>query len=234
MAGGLGKRLRPLTEKTPKPMVPVFGKPYLEYQLIWLKSQGIERILILTGYLGKKISLHFGDGSSLGVQIDYSQEPEALGTGGALKFAEKKLDSLFFLIYGDSFLPVDYQDLKNYFFYAGRKIVVVVYDNQNHDTSVANNISLGENRLIQKYKKNSKDEDLSFVEAGVLVLKKEILSLTHQNRKFSLEEELFPILIREKEMCGYISQKPFYDIGTAQRLVRFESFVRSESFFDLQ
>ena len=90
LAGGLGKRLRPLTEKIPKPMVAVLGRPYLEYQIKWLKLKKISKVLILTGYLGEKIESYFKDGSAFDVTISYSHEQEAMGSciSGTCLFSE--------------------------------------------------------------------------------------------------------------------------------------------------
>ncbi len=91
LAGGLGTRFRPLTLKTPKPMIPVIGKPYLEYQLQYLKSYDITNILLCVGYLGEEIENYFGDGQSREMCINYSFENKPLGTGGALKNAKNYL-----------------------------------------------------------------------------------------------------------------------------------------------
>jgi len=222
LAGGLGQRLRPLTEKVPKPMVEVLGRPYLEYQIKWLRSNGLKDIIILTGYLGEKIESYFSDGSSFGVKIKYSHEPRPLGTGGALRLASGKIQSDFILIYGDSFLPMDFSRLTAYFLNSGKKGVVVVCGNSARETGVVSNISLGKDGLILKYEKNSKDISLNFTEAGVMIFKKEAVNLIPENVKVSLEEEIFPALIKDKELAGYVSEEIFYDIGTADRLKNFE------------
>src|ERR1700686_1756541 len=108
LAGGLGTRLWPLTRQVPKPMVPVAGVPYLEHQLRLLKKQSILDIVLLTGYLGEQVEEYFGDGGSLGLAIRYSREPQPRGTAGALREARSLLAGTFLLIYGDSYLPIDY------------------------------------------------------------------------------------------------------------------------------
>src|SRR5450755_506174 len=108
LAGGLGTRLWPVTQAVPKPMVPVAGRPYLEYQLRLLGEQSIRDIVLLTGYLGEQIEEYFGDGSRLGLSLRYSCEPAPMGTGGALRDGSSLLDDVFLVIYGDSYLPIDY------------------------------------------------------------------------------------------------------------------------------
>src|SRR5437879_6496433 len=104
LAGGLGTRMRPLTEQVPKPMLPVNGKPFLEHQIRLLESRGFLRVLLLVGYLGEQIEEYF----ALDSHIDYSYESSPLGTGGALKNAAAKLDSKFVVLNGDTYLDVDY------------------------------------------------------------------------------------------------------------------------------
>jgi|Deesub1362A_J573_1020465.scaffolds.fasta_scaffold00003_125 NDP-sugar pyrophosphorylase family protein len=103
LAGGYGKRLRPLTNKLPKNLIQINDKPIIHHQIEWLKNQGVKRFLILTGYLSDKIVDYLGDGSRLGVEITYSKEEEPLGTGGAIKNAEGILskEDEFILVNGD-------------------------------------------------------------------------------------------------------------------------------------
>lgn len=229
LAGGLGKRLMPLTKDIPKPMVRVSGKPFLEYQIRWLKSNGIRDILLLTGYQGSKIESYFRDGSSLGVIITYSHETSPLGTGGSLKLAEKKLESNFLLVYGDSFLPIDISGLIQCFRDADKAGMIVVYDNQQHDTGVPNNIDLNKEGVVVRYKKDPKEPLFHYADAGISVFKKEVMDSIPKGKKVSLEEEIFPRLIREQELMGYITRQPFYDIGTQDRIKRFEEFLGSNT-----
>lgn len=103
LAGGFGKRLRPYTEEIPKPLVPVAGRPILEWQIEWLKKYGIEEFVLLVGYRKEKIIEHMGSGSRLGVKVTYVVEDEPLGTGGALKNAEHILsrNDVFLALNGD-------------------------------------------------------------------------------------------------------------------------------------
>src|SRR4051795_1994538 len=109
LAGGLATRLRPATDKVPKAMLSVRGEPFLVHQLRLLRSEGFRKIVLCVGYLGELIEAKIGDGKRFGVQIDYSFDgPTLLGTAGALKLASSKLGERFLVIYGDSYMPVDY------------------------------------------------------------------------------------------------------------------------------
>ena len=103
LAGGYGKRLRPITEKIPKNLIEIAGKPVIQRQIEWLSRQGINRFLVLTGYLSKKIMEFLGDGSKFGVEIKYSHEDRPLGTGGAIRNAWRYLseENEFILVNGD-------------------------------------------------------------------------------------------------------------------------------------
>lgn len=224
LAGGLGTRLRPLTLDVPKPMVPVRGRPYLEYQIRYLKSFELTDIVLCIGYLGDKVVEYFGDGSRCGVNISYSHEQQPMGTGGALHNARDLLDGQFFLIYGDSFLPIDYAALEASYRALRKLVLLVAYGNQN-DTSVPNNISVESSGLVTKYMKGSRDPDLRFVEAGVSVVGKKVLDLMPPRQTVSLEEEIFPVLIGMKECGAYITRDRFYDIGTPTGLEVFAEYA---------
>src|ERR1700761_5880357 len=115
LAGGLATRLRPITEKIPKSLVPVAGEPFLAHQLRLLHARGIRRAVLCIGHLGEMIQHDFGNEAS-GVKLEYSFDGEKLlGTGGAIKRALPKLGDEFFVLYGDSYLPIPYAPVAEYF-----------------------------------------------------------------------------------------------------------------------
>lgn len=221
LAGGLGQRLRPLTDSIPKPMMLVSGRPFLGYQLELLKNNGFNNFILCTGYLGEKVKDYFGDGGQLGVSIKYSEEPEPLGTGGALKNAEHMLENFFLLVYGDSFLDIDYKDAEKKFLESKKMGLTVIYKNSPKITP--NNMELKDENIINYDKK--KEGGANCVEAGVHFFKKDILGLIDKN-KFSLEEDLLPVLIKNKQLGGYLTPERFYDIGTFERLNVFKKLKR--------
>src|SRR5512144_908368 len=137
LAGGLATRLRPITEKIPKSLVPVAGRPFLAHQLELLRSRGIIRIVLCVGHLGEMVEREFGDGSAHGVRLEYSFDgPVLLGTGGALKRARPKLGQQFFVLYGDSYLPVAFSPIAECFERSGKPGLMTVYRNEGqYDTS---------------------------------------------------------------------------------------------------
>ena len=154
LAGGLGTRLRPITESVPKPMVEVHDRPFLSYQIDLFKSQGFTDFLILAGYLGEKIESYLGDGTRFGVHIEYSFETNGLqGTGGALKLVEDKLEDSFILVFGDSFLPIDYNSLVDLFSMNPERLgVLVAYDNTKEHTDVKENLEVRDGKILRYLK----------------------------------------------------------------------------------
>jgi NDP-sugar pyrophosphorylase family protein len=226
LAGGLGTRLRPLTEKIPKVMVSVNGKPFLVHLLQLLKGQGINDIVLCIGYRGQQVKNFFGNGEALGVNLRYSEEKgKLLGTGGALKQAQSLLDNYFLVINGDTYLPIDYREVEKAFLRRGKKALMVVYDNRD-DTEVKNNVALDDNLIVRNYDKKSPEPSSEYVEAGVLALKKEVLNLLKEGDAISLEAGLYPDLIRQGEMMAYIARQRFYDIGLPEQKKIFEEFLK--------
>ena len=121
LAGGLATRLRPITETVPKALVEVAGEPFIFRQLDYLRNQGIRRVVLCLGYLGEMIQEIVGDGSKFELDISYSHDgPVLLGTGGAIKQALPLLGEQFFVLYGDSFLPVDFAPVERAFLESGK------------------------------------------------------------------------------------------------------------------
>ncbi len=229
LAGGLGTRLGSLTKNTPKPIVSVCNKPYLYYQLTYLKRFQIHNILILTGYLGEQIQNEFKDGRALDLNISYSHEKEPLGTGGALIFAQEKIENQFLLINGDSFLPIDYMDFITTFKESQKSGLLCVYQNQKDKVIVPSNISLEPtNQIITDYCKKTRDEHMQHVDAGVGLFEKKVLNLINDQEKFSFENDIYPLLIKDKQLKAYPTQQRFYDIGTPQRLKEFVEYLKND------
>lgn len=221
LAGGLGTRLRPITERIPKPMVEVGGRPFLEYIIRHLQKYDFRKLLVLLSYLGEHIQEHFGDGSRFGVDIEYSWEPSPLGTAGAIRNAEDLLDAEFMVIYGDSFLPIDYRRVQDCFQKANSLGLVVAYDNKLGDTGVQNNVALDADGYVVRYEKGTENRELKYVEAGVLCFRREVFGALPSETAISLEQQIYPQLISQRQLRAFITRQKFFDIGTHDRLEEF-------------
>ena len=231
LAGGLGTRMRPITETIPKPMIAVAGKPFLQHQLELLRGAGIERALLLVAYLGEQIQEYFRDGAKFGCDISYSFEPSLLGTGGALKNAEEQLQDDFVLLNGDTYLGIDYRGLAKEFAEVDCSALIVAYLKpvtvlQDIPASVLpNNLGVNRDGVVTAYRKRN-PEGLSHIDAGVIVLKKEILAGLRTGQKCSLEEEIYPNLIARSEMRAWVTHEPFHDMGSPAGLATLEEKLK--------
>lgn len=230
LAGGLGTRLRPLTEKCPKPLVAVGGKPFLEWQLLEARRQGFKRILLLVAYLGEMIRDAFGDGSRLGLEISYAFEPEPLGTGGALKLAVSQLDSEFLLLNGDSFLRAPFAEMIAALRAQPQADALVSTYDLRETVPVPPNLRVqpipeSPLTLIQGYERGGAPErGFRFVDSGVYAIRRTVIESAPEG-KFQLEG-LWPGLIARGALCGYPVAERFYDIGDVDRLRQFEEKIR--------
>ena len=226
LAGGLATRLRPITEKIPKSLVPVAGRPFLAHQLALLKSRGIRRAVLCVGYLGEMIRRDFGAGAESGVKLDYSFDGEKLlGTGGAIKRARLLLGEEFFVLYGDSYLPVEYAPIAETFRRSGKLGLMTVYRNEGkYDTS---NVvfSGGE---IKVYDKKAKLPEMQHIDYGLSLFKAAAFDSYPVGQPFDLAEVMGK-LVREKQLAGYEVRERFYEIGSPAGLAELETLLQSKA-----
>jgi NDP-sugar pyrophosphorylase family protein len=222
LAGGLGTRLKSLAQNTPKAMVEVWGRPFLEYQLDLLKKNNVRDIVLCLGHLGGAIEGYFGDGGEFGVEIKYSREGERLlGTAGALKNAEELLKEEFFVMYGDSYLFLDFQAAMSYFKGRNKLALMTVY--KNYDQYDKSNVVVAGD-LVKLYSKRERTKDMVYIDYGASILRKKTLELVPPNQVCSLEQ-LFSQLIEQEELLAFEVKERFYHIGTKESLEEFESFT---------
>ncbi len=208
LAGGLGTRLGELTRQTPKPLLPVGGRPFLEY-IVWnLKRHGITRILISVGYLAEQIMEHFGDGSCYGVSIDYVVEREPAGTGGALLLAAPKLDDFFLVVNGDTLFDLNYLDLA-LLMKTGRPAAAMAL-RYVENVGRYGEVCLVEDTVAGFYEKAGLGRGL--VNGGVYVMRRETVKKL-SSVPCSLEKDLFPLLAAGGLLKGRAYNGFFIDIG---------------------
>ena len=226
LAGGLATRLRPITEKIPKSLVPVAGKPFLAHQLELLHARGIRRAVLCIGYLGEMIQHDFGDGSAFGVRLDYSFDgPKLLGTGGAIKLALPLLGDEFFVLYGDSYLPVEYPLVLEFFRRSGKLGLMTVYRNEGrYDTS---NVVFRDGG-IAVYDKKSRSPEMRHIDYGLSLFKASVFESYSTGQPFDLAEVMGK-LVRAKQLAGYEVPERFYEMGSPEGLAELESLLQSKS-----
>lgn len=230
LVGGLGTRLRSVLPEIPKSLASIDGKPFLEYQIEWLKKQGINRFVLCTGYRADMLKNHFQSGSKWGVSIVYSHETKPLGTAGALKLAENFLSKRFLLTNGDTFCYVTLSDLINTHIKNKACLTLSIAESKNSDNygNIITN-DLGE-IIYYAEKKVPGGDDISerrSVNAGYYLAEKSILQYIPKNKRYSLEKDLLPYLLTLKKTVMTFLCDKFWDIGTPERLKKFEHMVRN-------
>jgi NDP-sugar pyrophosphorylase family protein len=224
LAGGYATRLRPITEKIPKSLISVAGKPFLAHQLELLRSRGLRRVVLCVGYLGEMIQRDFGDGSQFGVRLDYSFDgSKLLGTGGAIKHALPLLGGEFFVLYGDSYLPIEYRPIAEFFQRSGKLGCMTVYRNEGrHDTS---NVVF-RNGQIAVYDKKNRSPEMQNIDYGLSLFKSAAFDSFPADKPFDLAEVMGK-LVREKQLAGYEVRERFYEIGSPAGLTELEKLLQS-------
>jgi N-acetyl-alpha-D-muramate 1-phosphate uridylyltransferase len=226
LAGGLATRLRPLTEKIPKALVEVGGRPFLEHQIELLKRNAIAEVILCVGHLGEMIEERYGDGAGLGVRIKYSFDgPRLLGTGGAIKKASAFLPDAFFVLYGDSYLPVNYQEVAAAFDESGKPALMTVFGNADAwDTS---NVWF-DNGRIRLYSKREKLPEMRYIDYGLMICTRPIFADSPGGVPFELSETL-ETLSRNGELAGLEVNQRFYEIGSPGGLAELNRLLLDRS-----
>jgi NDP-sugar pyrophosphorylase family protein len=218
----LATRLRPITEKVPKVLVPVAGKPFLAHQLALLRRQGIRRAVLCLGHLGELVERDFGNGLGYGVELEYSHDgPVLLGTGGALKRALPLLGEEFFVLYGDSYLPIDFKPVADFFVRSGRAGLMTVYRNEGrYDTS---NVVFGDGE-IKAYDKKSGLPEMQHIDYGLSLFKASAFDNWPEDKPFDLAD-VMQRLVAEKQLAGYEVKERFYEIGSHAGLAELTELI---------
>ena len=226
LAGGRATRLKSLTTDIPKSLIPVAGRPFIYHQIDLLRFFGFRRFVLCTGYLGKMIEEAVGDGSHLGVQVDYSRDGEPLlGTAGALRTALPLLSEPFFVLYGDSYLSVDFRKVAETYRRAQRLALMTVYANENR--WVPSNVWF-EGGLIKAYDKNKRRPEMRHIDYGFSALSKKVF----QECEAQTAEDLsliFQGLLSRDQLAGYEAGERFYEIGSPDGLAELEAKLRANS-----
>ncbi len=217
LAGGLAKRLRPLTETLPKSLVPIGGEPFVSYQLRLVRSRGVERVVMCVGYLGEMIRDFVGDGSAFGLEVEYAWDGgQPLGTAGAVRAALPLLGESFFLMYGDSYLPCDYRAVQEAFQMAGKQGLLTVFRNEGQwDTS---NVEFREGRIVMYSKQPN--AGMRHIDYGLEVFRSSAFS--------DLPESpcdlttVYRSLLERDQLAAFEVGERFYEIGSFEGIAALE------------
>lgn len=211
LAGGLATRLRPITETIPKSLVGVAGRPFIEHQLEQLAREGVRRVVLCVGHLGGMVRDVVGDGSRFGLEVAYSFDgPKLLGTGGALRQALPLLGDPFFVLYGDSYLPIPFGPVADDFLRSGKEGLMTVY--RNEGSYDASNVVFADG-AIQVYDKKARRPDMRHIDYGLELLRPAAFAPFADREAFDLADLLKDLLARG-QLAGHEVRTRFYEIGS--------------------
>jgi len=211
LAGGLATRLRPVTEKIPKALVDVGGKPFIAQQLRLLRSQGVQNVIISAWYRGEMIREYVGDGSRFGVSVRYVFDGETpQGTGGAVRQGLPFLDGPFFLLYGDSYLTCDYVGIQAFFMAESRHGLMTVF--RNLGKWDASNVEMADGQILQ-YNKRQHSARMEFIDYGLGLFQPEVFAQLPAGQPADLAE-MYEALIKSRQLLAYEVQERFYEVGS--------------------
>jgi NDP-sugar pyrophosphorylase family protein len=223
LAGGLASRLRPITEIIPKALVEVAGKPFILRQLDYLRRQGISRVVLCVGFLGEQIEAVVGDGAACGLSVSYSQDwPTLMGTGGALRQALPLLDSQFLVLYGDSYLPIDFASVERAFLNSGKPALMTVQ--RNADQWDESNVLFVDNVIVE-YNKRAPTSDMRHIDYGLGAISAQVLVNENTTGPFDLAD-IYHRLSLSGQLAGYEVHERFYEIGSHKGLAEAADYFK--------
>ena len=212
LAGGLGTRLRPLTNNKPKPMLPVGEKPILEHLIEWTKKGGVKSIVICVSYLRKSIEDYFEDGSKFGVKIEYAISNKPLATAGQLKTAEEFIDDDFVCMYGDSIFNFSLRSMIKQ--HVMKKSFVTMSLNEFKTNLPYGVIETSKNGKVVSW--NEKPEIKANVNMGCYIMNQNIFDLIPKNKPYGMDNVIKKVMKKKQTVKGFVTKKGFTDIGNKE------------------
>lgn len=225
LAGGLATRLRPLTERIPKALVEVAGKPFVEHQLDLLRRHGVNRVVLCVGYLGEMVEAAVGDGSRWGIDVRYAFDGGTLlGTGGALRKALPLLGDKFLVLYGDSYLDCDYRAVEAAFIASGKLGLMTVFRNAGQwDRS---NVVFTDGRIV-RYDKRAHTPDMAYIDYGLGALQAKAFDPYPMETAVDLAT-IYQSLLARNELAGFEVAQRFYEVGSPAGLEETQRYLRAK------
>jgi len=217
LCGGFGTRLRPVLSDRPKSMALIAGVPFLQLLLERVRSQGVDQVILGTGYMAEQIEDFFRDGRGFALRVSYSREHEPLGTGGALKLAEPLLSDPILVLNGDSY--IEWSLAETYELFTKREATLVIVLQAVPDVTRYGSVTINADGRVTEFVEKGTRTGEGLINAGVYLLRKEIVSALPSAKAVSLEKDVFPTLLSGK-VYGVISDGLFIDIGIPADLER--------------
>ena len=221
LAGGMGTRLKPLTDDLPKPMVPMMGKPLLERNMLKLKNCGVDEIILSTSYKPQKIKEYFGDGSRMGLKIHYVCEDIPLGTGGAIKNSQEFFDDTFIIFNADILSNINIVDMME--FHKNKRASVTIAVTRVENPSLYGVIEYNEDLYAESFTEKPKLSEIksNYINAGIYIFEPNVLDEIPGLEVVSIERETYPLLLKKGyPIAVYKSADYWMDIGTVEKYMQ--------------
>lgn len=225
IAGGLGTRLKPFTETNPKPMFPFENKPFIVYLIEQIRDFGIDRVLILVGYLSEKIIEYLGNGERYGVHISYDITPVEYETGKRIKSAEHKLEEEFLFMYCDNYCPINYKKL--YLEYKNNQALIQITAYTNRDDYTKNNLMISSDGAVILYDKKRANKNSKGVDIGYAIINRKVLELLPEDN-VNFEAYIYPKLISNNKMYATMCEHRYYSVGSWERIELTKEFFKKK------
>jgi N-acetyl-alpha-D-muramate 1-phosphate uridylyltransferase len=222
LAGGLATRLRPVTDTIPKALIDVNGEPFVAHQLRLLSRNGVRRVVLCVGYLGEQIEEYVGNGSQFEIQVSYSRDGERLlGTAGAIRNAIPLLGDRFFVLYGDSYLPCDYNAIELSFLASGKLALMTVHGNDGKwDQS---NVEFSAGRIL-RYDKTNRSPAMRHIDYGLAAVTRIVFEGVPPDRPSDLAS-LYRDLVDREQMAAYEVSERFYEVGSTEGIRELAAYL---------
>lgn len=228
LAGGLGRRMLPLTERLPKCLLLVAGRPFVDWQMEWLAAQGVEQVIMSVGYRGDLVRRHLGDGSRFGLQVCYVDDGDVpLGTGGALRLIVDRgiAEPIFFVLYGDSYLTTGLGEIETAYTVRSAPVLMTVYRDRD---GLEKPNAVFDGTLVTRYEKGLQDppEEMRYVDYGLSLWERQVVESMVPEGAVADLANLFRMLSEADQLAGLEMQERFYEIGSPRGLKDLESHLQ--------
>ncbi len=230
LAGGLGTRMRPWTETVPKTLLPVLGVPFASWQLKWLRRQGITDVLYCVAHMGEQVRFYVDDGSRWGMRVRYADEgPQLLGTAGALRSALNAglLPDRFLLLYGDSYLPINYRPVWDAFVHSDCPALMTVFRNDGQWES--SNVAYEDNHLLiyDKTRRHELTPRMRHIDYGLSAMHRSVVEHLVPPEGPADLADVFHRLSMARRLAGYEVSERFFEVGSPQGLLDLERYLKT-------
>lgn len=223
LSGGLASRLKPISDSIPKSLIEINKKPFLEWQLQFLEKNGCKQVVLCVAHLSSSIENYIQSRPKSQIEINFSNDgAKQLGTGGAIVKARKLLSSEFLVLYGDSYLPINFNEVSDFFLQSNKLGLMTVKKN---DLGYEQSNVIFENGMVKAYRKNIPDPNMKFIDFGLNAFKSSVFDDLNADQYIDLST-IQANLATRNELIGYEVHENYYEVGSFSGIKDFENYTK--------